>query len=62
MAGFLMFNQAREKWKDGLPNKTSGKWKCRKMKKEEKSGKCEEKRGKKQKMCRYFLGNKCDKM
>ncbi len=39
MATFLMFNQGRRKWKDGLPNKTTGNGKCRKMKKDEKSEK-----------------------
>ena len=42
MAGFLMFNQAAEKWKDRLPNKTTGNGKCRKMKKDEKSEKEDE--------------------
>ena len=43
MAGFLMFNQAARKWKDGLPNKTSGNGKIEKCKKVKKDEKCEEK-------------------
>ena len=54
MCHLLMFNQAAEKWKDRLPNKTTGNGKCRKMKKDEKSEKGEEKMRKDVKYVQIF--------